>query len=121
MAGLNGPAKSMPYRIGIMLDQMFKLHTFNIDKKWLDLIKSGEKKSEIRRYYLPLEGKKVGLVNNDTDKIELIITIGMILDLTVLDEEDKDIVFEEAKIDEEFRKYYPCNYLYTIKKVEKVH
>ena len=34
---------------------MFKLHTFNIDKKWLDLIKSGEKKSEIRKYYLPLE------------------------------------------------------------------
>lgn len=121
MAGLNGPAKSMPYRIGIMLDKMFKLHTFNIDKKWLDLIKSGEKKSEIRRYYLPLEGKKVGLVNNDTDKIELIITIGMILDLTVLDEEDKDIIFEEAKIDEEFKKYYPCNYLYTIKKVETVH
>jgi hypothetical protein len=121
LAGLNGPAKSMPYRIGIMLDKMFKLHTFNIDKKWLDLIKSGEKKSEIRRYYLPLEGKKVGLVNNDTDKIELIITIGMILDLTVLDEEDKDIIFEEAKIDEEFRKYYPCNYLYTIKKVETVH
>ena len=58
---------------------------------------------------------------NLLDKIELIITIGMILDLTVLDEEDKDIIFEEAKIDEEFKKYYPCNYLYTIKKVENVH
>jgi len=111
----------MPYRIGIMLDKMFKLHTINIDKKWLDLIKSGEKKSEIRRYYLPLEGKKVGLINNDTDKVELIITIGLVLDLKSLDEDDLELIFEEAKIDEEFRKYYPCNYLYTIKKVETVH
>jgi hypothetical protein len=111
----------MPYRKGIMLDTMFKLHTFNIDKKWLDLIKSGEKKSEIRRYYLPLEGKKVGLMNTDTDKIELIITIGMIIDLKELDPDDLDLIFQEAKIDDEFRKHYPCNYLYTIKKVETVH
>lgn len=104
-----------------MLEKMFKLHTFNIDKKWLDLIKSGEKKSEIRRYYLPLEGKKVGLINNETDKVELIITIGIILDLTVLEEEDLDLILEEAQIDQKFRKYYPCNYLYTIKQVETVH
>ena len=102
-------------------ENMFKMHTFNIDKKWLDLIKSGEKKSEIRRYLLPLEGQRVGLVNNDTGNIELIITIGIIIDLKVLEEEDLDLIFEEAKIDEEFRKYYPCNYLYTIKKVETVH
>ena len=102
-------------------DKMFKMHTFNIDKKWLDLIKSGEKKSEIRRYLLPLEGQRVGLVNNDTGNIELIITIGIIIDLKILEEEDLDIIFEEAKIDEEFRTHYPCNYLYTIKKVETVH
>ena len=64
-----------------MLENMFTMHTFNIDKKWLELIKSGKKKSEIRRYHVPLEGKKVGLVNNDTGKIEVIITIGIILDL----------------------------------------
>jgi len=102
-------------------ENMFKMHTFNIDKKWLDLIKSGEKKSEVRRYLLPLEGQRVGLVNNDTGNIELIITIGIIIDLKILEEEDLDLIFEEAKIDEEFRKYYPCNYLYTIKKVETVH
>ena len=102
-------------------DKMFKMHTFNIDKKWLDLIKSGEKKSEIRKYLLPLEGKRVGLVNNDTGNIELIITIGIIIDLQVLEEEDLELIFEEAKIDDEFRKFYPCNYLYTIKKVETVH
>jgi len=43
-----------------MLEKMFKLHTFNIDKKWLDLIKSGEKKSEKRRYNIQKEGKKEG-------------------------------------------------------------
>jgi len=102
-------------------DKMFKMHTFNIDKKWLDLIKSGEKKSEIRKYLLPLEGQRVGLVNNDTGNIELIITIGIIIDLQVLEEEDLELIFEEAKIDDEFRKFYPCNYLYTIKKVETVH
>ena len=102
-------------------DKMFKMHTFNIDKKWLDLIKSGEKKSEIRKYLLPLEGQRVGLVNNDTGNIELIITIGIIIDLQVLEEEDLELIFEEAKIDNEFRKFYPCNYLYTIKKVETVH
>ena len=100
---------------------MFKLHTFNIDKKWLDLIKSGKKLSEIRRYYLPLEGKKVGLINNNTKKIEAIITIGMVLDLKGLEEEDLELIFQEACIDDEFRKSYPCNYLYTIKKVETVH
>ena len=60
-------------------------------------------------------------MNNDTDKIELIITIGMVLDLKGLEEEDLELIFKEAHIDEEFRKYYPCNYLYTIKKVETVH
>jgi|TARA_R110000850_G_scaffold272112_1_gene406966 hypothetical protein len=104
-----------------MLENMFKLHTFNIDKKWLDLIKSGKKLSEIRRYYLPLEGKKVGLINNNTKKIEAIITIGMVLDLQDLEEEDLELIFQEACIDDEFRKSYPCNYLYTIKKVETVH
>jgi ASC-1-like (ASCH) protein len=102
-------------------DKIFKMHTFNIDKKWLDLIKSGEKKSEIRKYLLPLEGQRVGLVNNDSGNIELIITIGIIIDLQVLEEEDLELIFEEAKIDDEFRKFYPCNYLYTIKKVETVH
>ena len=104
-----------------MLENMFKLHTFNIEKKWLDLIKSGKKLSEIRRYYLPLEGKKVGLINNNTKKIEAIITIGMVLDLKDLEEEDLELIFQEACIDDEFRKSYPCNYLYTIKKVETVH
>tara|TARA_X000001382_G_scaffold26260_1_gene16740 strand:+ start:2635 stop:2943 length:309 start_codon:yes stop_codon:yes gene_type:complete len=96
-------------------------HVFNIDDKWLKMILSGEKKSEIRRYALPLEGKEVGLMNNSTDRIEAIITIGMILDLRGLEEEDIDMILSEAKIDNAFRKHYPCNYLYTIKAVKRVH
>ena len=41
-------------------------HVFNIDDKWLKMILNGEKRSEVRRYCLPLEGKKVGLMNNNT-------------------------------------------------------
>ena len=84
-----------------MAKDKIDFHTFNIDDKWLKMILNGEKKSEIRRYCLPLEGKKVGLMSNNTNKIEAIITI--------------------AKVDNEFRKYYPCNYLYQIKQVERVH
>lgn len=96
-------------------------HVFNIDDKWLKMILNGEKKSEIRQYCLPLEGKKVGLMNNNTDKIEAIITIGIILDLRGLEEQDKELLLSEAKVDREFRNYYPCNYLYQIKEVERVH
>jgi len=96
-------------------------HVFNIDDKWLKMILNGEKRSEVRRYCLPLEGKKVGLMNNDTNKIEAIITIGIILDLRDLEEDDKELLLSEAKVDNEFRKYYPCNYLYQIKQVERVH
>ena len=85
------------------------------------MILNGEKKSEIRRYCLPLEGKKVGLINNNTNKIEAIITIGIILDLRDLEEDDKELLLSEAKVDNEFIKYYPCNYLYQIKQVERVH
>ena len=46
---------------------------------------------------------------------------GQKMNLRALEPEDLDLIFEEAKIDDEFRKFYPCNYLYTIKKVETVH
>lgn len=100
---------------------MDKFHTFNIDNKYLQLIKSGEKRSEVRRYYLPVEGQRIGLINNDTDKIELVIKIGMILDLSLLEQEELDIVLDEAKVDSEFRKFYPCKYLYQITEIETVH
>jgi hypothetical protein len=104
-----------------MAKDKIDFHTFNIDDKWLKMILNGEKKSEIRKYCLPLEGKKVGLMNNDTNKIEAIITIGIILDLRELEEDDMELLLSEAKVDSEFRKYYPCNYLYQIKQVERVH
>tara|TARA_R110000796_G_scaffold43592_4_gene107053 strand:- start:810 stop:1124 length:315 start_codon:yes stop_codon:yes gene_type:complete len=104
-----------------MAKDKIDFHTFNIDDKWLKMILNGEKKSEIRQYCLPLEGKKVGLMSNSTDRIEAIITIGIILDLRDLEEDDKELLLSEAKVDNEFRKYYPCNYLYQIKQVERVH
>ena len=96
-------------------------HVFNIDNKWLKMILSGEKRSEIRQYALPLEGKEVGLLNNSTKKLEAIATIGMILDLRGLEEEDIDMILSEAKIDEKFKNSYPCNYLYQIKNVKRIH
>lgn len=51
-----------------MAKDKIDFHVFNIDDKWLKMILNGEKKSEIRRYCLPLEGKKVGLINNNTNK-----------------------------------------------------
>ena len=38
----------------------------------------------------------------------------MILDLTNMHPEDLELIFDEANITNEFRKYYPCNYLYTV-------
>ena len=38
----------------------------------------------------------------------------MILDLTEMHPEDLELIYEDANITEEFRKYYPGNYLYTI-------
>ena len=96
-------------------------HVFNIEDKYLQLILNGEKRSEIRKYCLPLEGKKVGLMNNKTDRIEAIITIGIILDLRELEDDEMEIVLDEAKVDKDFKKFYPCNYLYQIKQVERIH
>ena len=36
----------------------------------------------------------------------------MILDLQDMHKDDLELVYEEANITEQFRKYYPCNYLY---------
>ncbi len=89
-------------------------HSFNLDPDELKLIKNNSKKSIVKRFYLPLEKKEIGLVNTDTNRIELVIKVGMILDLTEMHPEDLELIYEDANITEEFRKYYPCNYLYTI-------
>jgi len=89
-------------------------NTFNMDKKEIEQIKNKTKKSIVKSFYIPIEKKEIGVVNVDTDKIELVVNVNMILDLKNLEKSDLDLVFEEANITEEFRKYYPCNYLYLL-------
>jgi len=94
---------------------------FKILPEYLKLIKSGEKKAEVRRYFKNLEGKDVGLVNTETNKLELIITIGQIFNLQYLNEDELDMMLDEAKVSEEFRASYPCNFMYTITGTKTIH
>ncbi|QLF88478.1 hypothetical protein Kolga_gp32 [Pelagibacter phage Kolga EXVC016S] len=89
-------------------------HSFNMDINELKLIKNNSKKSIVKSFYLPIEKKEIGVYNIDTNRIEIIVKIGMILDLTNMHPEDLELIFDEANITNEFRKYYPCNYLYTV-------
>ena len=63
-------------------------HSFNLDPNELKLIKNNSKKSIVKRFYLPLEKKEIGLINSDTDRIEIVIKVGMILDLTQMHPDD---------------------------------
>ena len=94
---------------------------FKILPEYLKLIKSGEKTAEVRRYYKELEGKDVGLVNTETNKLELIITIGQILNLKYLTEDELEMMLDEAKVSQEFRESYPCNYMYLITGIKTIH
>ena len=89
--------------------------------EYLKLIKSGEKKAEIRQWYKNLEGQDVGLVNVHTGKLELIITIGQILNLKYLTEDELDLMLDEAKVSQEFRDSYPCNFMYMITGTKIIH
>lgn len=94
---------------------------FKILPEYLNKIKSGEKTAEVRRYYKEVEGKDVGLVNTETNKLELVITIGQILNLQSLNEEELELMLDEAKVSEEFRQSYPCNYMYMITGIKTIH
>ena len=94
---------------------------FKILPEYLNKIKSGEKTAEVRRYYKEVEGKDVGLVNTETGKLELVITIGQILNLKYLTEDELELMLDEAKVSEEFRQSYPCNYMYMITGIKTIH
>jgi|TARA_R110000744_G_C19205537_1_gene545466 ASC-1-like (ASCH) protein len=94
---------------------------FQILPEYLNKIKSGEKTAEVRRYYKEVEGKDVGLVNTETNKLELVITIGQILNLQSLNEEELELMLDEAKVSEEFRLSYPCNFMYMITGIKTIH
>mgnify|MGYP006919308190 CR=1 FL=1 len=86
--------------------------TFNMDPKEIKLIKDRTKKSVVKSFYIPIEQKEIGIVNTDTSRIEVVVKVNMILDLRGMHKEDLELIYEEANITEQFRKYYPCNYLY---------
>lgn len=103
----------------------FNLFVFNIEPKYLKLIKEKKKSFEIRKNYFPdLYDQMVGLRNIDTNKIELVIRVGEIIslkDLEFLNEDAVEEILEQACVTKEFREKYPCNYAYEIKSIITVH
>ena len=95
-------------------------HTFHVSPDIIKNIKEGKKKNALKSYYVPVEGKQIGLINSDTDKIDLVIKVGQILDLTILSREDKQTIMEEENIEEGLRPYFACNYMYTIDSFENI-
>jgi hypothetical protein len=82
-------------------------HTFNVSPEIIKSIKEGKKKNALKGYYVPVEGKQIGLINSDTDKIDL-------------GREDKDVIMDEENIEESLRPYFACNYMYTIDSFENI-
>lgn len=95
-------------------------HTFHVSPDIIKNIKEGKKKNALKGYYVPVEGKQIGLINSDTDKIDLVIKVGQILDLTILSREDKQTIMEEENIEESLRPFFSCNYMYTIDSFETI-
>ena len=96
------------------------MHCFNCSPDVIKKIKAGTKRNALKDYYIPVEGKQIGLVNSQTDKIELVIKVGKILDLTILSQEDKEIIKEEEGIPEQLRPYFSPNFMYTIESFENI-
>ena len=57
------------------------IHTFNVSPEIIEKIKSGKKRNALKSYYINAEGKHIGLMNSETDRIDLVIKVGQILDL----------------------------------------
>ena len=98
----------------------FMMHTFNVSPEIIKRIREGKKRNALRSYYVKAEGKYIGLVNSETDKIDLVIKVGHVLDLTILTPEEKEIIMQEENISEELRPYFAPNFLYTIDSFETI-
>ncbi len=96
------------------------MHCFNCSTDVIKKIKAGTKRNALKDYFLPLEGKRVGIVNSETGRIALVIKVGKILDLTILSQEDKEVIKEEEGIPEELRPYFSPNFMYTIESFETI-
>lgn len=96
------------------------IHTFNVSPEIIEKIKTGKKRNALKSYYINAEGKYIGLMNSETDRIDLVIKVGQILDLTILTRDEKEIIMDEENIAEELRPYFACNYMYTIDSFETI-
>ena len=96
------------------------MHTFNVSPEIIKRIREGKKRNALRSYYINVEGEYIGLMNSETDKIDLVIKVGHILDLTVLTAQEKEIIMQEENIAEELRPYFAPNFLYTIESFETI-
>ena len=96
------------------------MHCFNASADVIKRIKAGTKRNALKDYFIEVTGRHVGIMNSDTGRVELVVKIGKILDLTILSQEDKEIIMEEEKIPEELRPYFSPNFLYTIESFETI-
>lgn len=87
--------------------------------EYLSQIKDGTKKFEFRSW--KSDASHFLLKSTQTERVEAVIEIQEMIDLNLLDDEDKETILDEGKVTEEFRQNYDCRYCYIIGKVENVH
>lgn len=85
--------------------------------KYLQLIKDGKKRAEIKTVYKDLSGQLVGLVTPNDNKIKLIVRIDNVYDIRNVEDEYKELLFEETGVDLSLRNNHKCNYIYTFKEI----
>ena len=91
----------------------------NILPEYISKIKDGSKKLEFRSWHSKVP--YFMLKNEETGKIELVIEILDVMDLNVMDPEDKEDILDQQGVSEEFREKYDCRYAYMIGEVNNVH
>ena len=96
------------------------MHCFNASADVIKRIKAGTKRNALKDYFIEVTGRRVGIMNSDTGRVELVVKIGKILDLTILSNEDKEVIMEEEKIPVELRPYFSPNFLYIIESFETI-
>ena len=96
------------------------MHCFNCSPDVIKRIKAGTKRNALKDYFIQVEGKHVGIINSETGRVALVIKVGKILDLTILSQEDKEVIKEEEGIPEELRPYFSPNFMYTIESFETI-
>lgn len=87
------------------------------NSNYLKLIKEGFKRAEIRSRYKDLTGQYVGFKLPKDKRLQLIVKIGLVIDLQNLEEDEKQMIYDEAYIDERLRNSKDLKYCYVINEV----